>query len=456
MDAAVLNSAISATAVPAQLPVVAIVGRPNVGKSTLFNRLVRRQRALVDSQPGVTRDRNIAVAQWNGRSFLLVDTGGFEDADRSPLAASVRAQSALAAEEAHAVIAVFDGRAGLSPADRDFVAALRRLRKPVWYAVNKLDTAAHDDEVADFFALGLDEVFPLSTAHGRGVAELLDHVVEPFALTEAGAARTDAVRLAIIGRPNVGKSSLLNRLVGAERAIVDATPGTTRDAVDTPVRYRERQYVVVDTAGIRRRPHVHEHLERASVVRALRAIERAELAVLVLDATEGVTDQDARIAGYAWDRGRALLFVANKWDALARRDRNAAAFAQRLRDKYATLADVPVICLSARTGAHVDELFPAVEKIIAAHHQQCRTAHLNEVLNAATRAQAPASVKGKRPRFYYATQTATAPATITIFSSHPELVQTSYLRYLTNEFRSAFDFQGTPVRLRFVARPRRA
>jgi GTP-binding protein len=299
---------------PRRMPTVAIVGRPNVGKSTLFNRLARSQRAMVDSQPGVTRDRNIARVRWDTTEFLLVDTGGFEDADRSPLAAAVRAQSALAAAEADAVIALFDGREGLNPVDRELVRQLRTLRKPVFFAVNKLDTPAHDDAAAEFFALGLAEVFPISVAHGRGMDELMERLVAQLPVPAAETAAGSAVTLALVGRPNVGKSSLLNCIVGYERAIVDATPGTTRDALDTPFQYGDQDYVLVDTAGIRRRPRVHQHLERASVVRALRALERAEVALLLIDATEGMTDQDARIAGYAWERGRALLLVINIWE----------------------------------------------------------------------------------------------------------------------------------------------
>jgi GTP-binding protein len=437
---------------PRRMPTVAIVGRPNVGKSTLFNRLARSQRAMVDSQPGVTRDRNVTRARWDSTEFLLVDTGGFEDADHSPLAAAVRFQSALAAAEADAVIAVFDGREGLNPIDRELVQQLRTLRKPVFYAVNKLDTPAHDDAAAEFFTLGLTEVFPISVAHGRGMAELMERVVAQLPLSAAETAEGSAITLALVGRPNAGKSSLLNRVVGYERAIVDATPGTTRDAVDTPFEHDGQHYVLVDTAGIRRRPRVHEHLERASVARALRALERAEVALLLIDATEGMTDQDARIAGYAWERGRALLLVINKWDAVARERRDRTTFQARIAEQYATLADVPCVFASALTGQGVQTIFPALQRLVAAHRAQMRTVELNDVLGTATRAQAPASVRGKPPRFFYATQTGSAPPEITIFTSAPECVQTAYARYLANQFREAFHLYGTPLRLHFRAR----
>jgi GTP-binding protein len=448
-------------AVLERLPVVAIVGRPNAGKSMLFNRLVHAPRAIVDARPGVTRDRNVATVHWDGQGVLLVDTGGFDDRDESTLAAAVRAQSALAAAEADAVIALFDGREGVNPLDRDLVQRLRRLRKPVLYAVNKLDVPQHDDQAAEFFALGLDDVFPISAAHGRGVAELMDRLVAllpplpPSAAPPLGESGVGAVTLAIVGRPNVGKSSLLNRLVGYERAVVDATPGTTRDAIDTPFRHGQQAYILVDTAGIRRRPRVQEAVERSSVVRALRALERAEVAVLVVDAIDGMTDQDARIAGYAWERGRALLIVVNKWDAVPREQRDRVQCVRMLAERYPTLAEVPVVILSARTGRHVGDLFPALEALVAAHRRPVRTTELNRVVAAATRAQSAPSVKGKRPRVLYATQTGTAPPCFTLFSSHPELVPPSYERYLANTLRTAFQLSGTPIRLRFRAKPGR-
>lgn len=443
---------VAAPVPPLRVPIVAIVGRPNVGKSTLYNRLARTQAAIVDAQPGVTRDRNIAPAQWGDRRILLVDTGGYEDVDRSAVAAAVREQSALASEEADAVIALFDGRAGLNPVDREFVQRLRGLGKPVFFAANKLDTGRLEDEAAEFYALGVGEVFPISAAHGVGVGELMDRVLA--ALPEDGggavAAAPGAVRLAIVGRPNVGKSSLLNRLVGFERSIVDATPGTTRDAIDTPFRCGERDYVLVDTAGIRRRPRVHEVVERASAVRALRALERAEAALVVLDAAAGITEQDARIAGYAWERGRAALLVINKWDAVPRAQRDRGTFARGIRERYPTLAALPTVFVSARTGVYLDELFPALERLVVAHRQRLRTVELNRVLESAAAQAAPPSVRGRRPRFYYATQTRTAPPTITVFTSNPALVQPVYERYLLNTFRAAFALDGVPLRLRFV------
>jgi len=437
------------------LPVVAIIGRPNAGKSTLFNRLVRGRNAIVDSTPGVTRDRNIGVVDWGLRSFLLVDTGGFEDRDASALAASVRAQAELAADSADAVVLVVDGRAGVNPEDRTLMDRLRRLRKPLLCAVNKLDTPALEADASDFYALGLHEVFPTSTAHGHGVGELMDRVVEllPEAPEGAIAPQAEGVRLAIIGRPNVGKSSLVNRIVGFERAIVDSTPGTTRDALDTPFRFGDHEYVLVDTAGIRRRPRVQENVERVSVVRALHALERSEVAILVIDAVDGLADQDARIAGYALERRRALMYVLNKWDALPVGRRDEAKLLAEACDRYPSFADLPGVALSARTGARLNRLFPALERVIRVHRLQLQTAELNRVLREATQAHTPPSTRGKQPRFYYATQTGTAPPEITVFTNTKATIPAVYERYLRNVFRDRFGLIGTPLQLRFRPRP---
>jgi GTP-binding protein len=436
------------------LPIVAILGRPNAGKSTLFNRLVRGRQAIVDSTPGVTRDRNVGIVSHNGRFMLLVDTGGFEDRDASPLAASVRAQADFAAESADVVILLVDGRAGVNPEDRTLMDRLRRLRKPLLCAVNKLDTPAHEAAAADFFALGIEEIFPLSTAHGHGVAELFDRIVEilPESGTGTPVSVPGAIRLAVIGRPNVGKSSLVNRLAGYERAIVDATPGTTRDSLDTPIRVGGRDYVLIDTAGIRRRPRVHENLERLSVVRALHAIERAHVAVLVVDATATISDQDARIAGYAWERRRALVVVLNKWDAVPLERRDEGRLLAEIRDTYPSFGELPGVALSAKTGARVDRLFPLLEEVIGAHRQELQTADLNRALQDATRAHTPPSVKGKQARFYYAAQTGKAPPEITIFTNTDLAIAPAYERYLRNVLRDSFKLFGTPLQLRFRRR----
>lgn len=470
-----MDHAESPETLPRRLPTVAIIGRPNSGKSTLFNRLVREPRAIVNDQPGVTRDRNIAKARWDDHEILLIDTGGFEDGGPK-LNESIRAQADLAADEADAVLVVFDGREGVSPLDRELVRRVRRLEKPVLFAINKLDSPLRDDDANEFFALGIDEVFPISAAHGRGVGDLMERLyallpgAAPSGMTEGepvtGESSADepapppvtalpqAVTLALVGRPNAGKSSLLNRIVGYARSIVDATPGTTRDPIDTPFRHDDQDYVLVDTAGIRRRPKVQEQLERSSVVRALRAIERAEVALLVLDGTQGMTDQDARIASYAWDRGRAVLLVVNKWDAVDAEHRDRKKFARAIAEQYPTLAHVPITFLSALTGRYLEKLFPAITAVVDTHRRELRTPELNRVLETAVRMQAPPSERGRRSRLLYVTQTGRAPMALTIFCSRPDLIPSVYQRYLTNCFREAFDLSGTPLTLRFKQRPR--
>ncbi len=474
------------------LPVVAIVGRPNAGKSTLFNRLIPGRLAIVDKTPGVTRDRNIGIARIARRRFLIVDTGGFEDRDGSALAESVRMQSALAAEEADVILVLLDGREGLNPDDRVLVDRVRRLGKPIVYAVNKIDRPTHEDRVVDFYALGIDEPSLISAAHGVGVHELFSRIaalvpaadddvgwdeedeedvedpgdetdteVDPEAEGESAVAHVSRrmrpgydgpVRLALVGRPNAGKSSLLNRLVGFERSIVDATPGTTRDALDTPLERNGRKYTLVDTAGIRRRSKVVEHVERVSNVRALHALERAEVAALVIDSTEGISDQDARIAGYAWERKRALMIVFNKWDALPEQRRRLKEFTTLLADTYPTMADVPCIGVSALTGAGVEKFFPTLDGLVKRHRQELRTPELNRVMQAAIEAHAPRATRGKPPHFFYVTQTRSSPPTITIFLSRPDRLSPDYQRYLLNCFKRNFDLRGTPVQLRLRAR----
>ena len=438
------------------LPVVALVGRPNTGKSTLFNRLTHSRRALVASIPGVTRDRNVAVARYEGRPFLVVDTGGFEGVEQEGLREAVQAQALLATEEADVVLVVLDGRAGLNPLDEALVNRLRPLPKPVLLVINKIDTPKQAHLQDEFYALGVDAIYSISAEHGVNVSTLLEAVLTCLPHAEPVASVADRpTAVAIIGRPNVGKSSLLNQLVGFDRAIVNAIPGTTRDSLDTPVIHGTQAYLLVDTAGIRRRPKVGTHLERASVVRALRALERAEVGLLVIDAVEGMTEQDARIAGYAWDRGRSVVLVVNKWDAVAGTTREQRAVIERLEHRFPSLGVVPKLFVSAVTGRGVPRIWTVIDTVARHHHCRLPTAKLNQVVSRAVQQQAPPVVRGKRPRFFYATQTATAPPTVTAFTSDPERVVAAFERYLINQLRVAFALDGTPLRLRFRARTRR-
>lgn len=444
------------------LPVVAIVGRPNAGKSTLFNRLLRQQKAVVDDTPGVTRDRNFAEANWHGIPFVLVDTGGLDFRKTDAITAHVQAQTRLAISAADFVIFLFDGREGLNPADADAVDLLRRHNKPTFFVVNKIDGEKQEAAAAEFFALGLDPLFTISSAHGRGIADLMDAVTSAFptreeqpqeALSEETAqGAATPLRIAIVGRPNVGKSSLLNRLVGFERSIVDATPGTTRDAVDSRIEWNGKPIVLVDTAGARRRARVHERIEQASVLIALKALERAEIGLLVIDAVEGMTDQDVRLARYAWDRGRGVILVVNKWDVVPSERKNQARYAEELRHFFPITAPLPIVFLSALTGARVSKLLPMVERVAQAHALQIPTAQLNRCFQEWTKRTPPPSYRGRQLRIFYVTQIGIKPPHLAVFTSAPEGISPPYTRYLENQLRATFDLTGTPVKLSFRSR----
>ena len=439
---------------PERLPVVALVGRPNVGKSTLFNRLSRRRKAVVDNTPGVTRDRNFAQVKWRDSPFLLVDTGGIDLSEKDGLVGRVQEQTRLAITEADQVIFLFDGKEGVNPADAQAVDLLRRSDTPVFFAANKIDGDKQELASHEFYALGLTSFFPISAAHGRGVAELLDTVVETFSEPEdapSPAARPD-LRLAIIGRPNVGKSSLLNRLVGAERSIVDSTPGTTRDAVDSWLVWQDKHILLVDTAGVRRRTRIHEHIEQASSLIALKALERAEIGLLVFDAQEGLTDQDARLIRYAWGRGRGIVLVVNKWDMIPSDRKNQPRFIDALHEEFPVTQPLPIVFLSALTGSRVKHLLPTIDRVAQAHRTEIPTPVLNQAFEQWT-TRHPAPIYHRKPvRFYYTTQVETRPPKIAVYTSSPDGVPAHYERYLENQLRGAFDLEGTPVRLDFRAR----
>ncbi len=447
---------------PEHLPAVALVGRPNVGKSTLFNRLSRQRKAVVDHTPGVTRDRNFARVQWRDRSFLLVDTGGIDLGEKEGLVGRVQEQTRLAITEADLVIFLFDGREGINPADAQAVDLLRRSDTPVFFAVNKIDGDKQALASNEFYALGLNSLFSISAAHGRGISELLDTVVEALAEQEAPSSPTvlDApspaaepdLRLAIIGRPNVGKSSLLNRLAGVERSIVDSTPGTTRDAVDSWLTWQDKRILLVDTAGVRRRTRISEHIEQASALIALKALERAEIGLLVFDAQEGMTDQDARLARYAWAHGRGIVLVVNKWDLIPSDRKNQPQFIRALHEEFPVTQPLPIVFLSALTGSRLKHLLPTAHRVAQAHRTEISTPVLNQAFDEWT-TRHPAPIYHRKPvRFYYATQVETKPPKIAVYTSSPDGIPAHYERYLENQIRDAFALKGTPVRLDFRAR----
>ncbi|MBI2964402.1 MAG: ribosome biogenesis GTPase Der [Deltaproteobacteria bacterium] len=434
---------------------VALVGRPNVGKSALFNRLLGRRRALVDDTPGVTRDRLIERAQWRGCEFRLTDTGGFELGDEAELPRRVREQSLRALAEAAVAVLVVDGRAGIAPADAELARRLAQSGKPVVCAVNKIDTPKQHELVYEYFALGLGEPLAVSAEHGRGLDELLDRIVAH--LPPATAVEPSPIlRLTLVGRPNVGKSSILNRLLGEERVLVDAAAGTTRDSIDTLLSSGGDAYRLVDTAGVRRRSRIELRLEKASVAAALRAVERADVALLVVDAGEGVTEQDARLARRVWEHGRALVLVVNKWDTLPAESRDPQRFLDEVRRVAPHLAQVPAVLVSALRGTGLDEILPAARRAGEAHRQRLPTRGLNEIVHQAVAASEPPLRAGKRARFYYATAIGSAPPTIALFVNQRELVTASYLRYLENRLRAAFPLDGTPLRIVLRARVRRS
>jgi GTP-binding protein len=436
-------------------PVVTIVGRPNVGKSTLFNRIVGERKAIVSPVPGVTRDRNIEHAEWTGRPFLLVDTGGFEPKSPEPLWALMRLQAQLAIEEADLIVLVLDGRAGLVADDYELCEILRKGGRPLIVAVNKVDSARDAEALAEFWQLGIEPMVAVSAEHGHGVAELLDQVVErlPAPEEESDAEEDEKrIRIAIVGRPNVGKSSLVNRLLDEPRVIVSEIPGTTRDAIDTPLTAAGRDFLLIDTAGIRRRGRVEQHLEKLSVLKALKAIERAHVVLLVVDAQQGIVEQDVRIAGLVHEGGRACVWIVNKWDLVEKDDKTLGRFAETIRDRARFHDYVPVEFVSAQTGQRLHKLLPRAAEVFDRASARIGTASLNEALEQAFARHQPPTHQGKPAKLLYATQVRVRPPSFVLFLDHPEALDLSYQRYLENRLREAFDLEGVPVRIRLRKR----
>ena len=433
-------------------PTVAIVGRPNVGKSTLFNRLIGGRSAIVSDQAGTTRDRHFGDGDWNGRRFWLIDTGGLVPESSQSMDKAIRKQVEAALEQADLVVFVVDGREGLDPVDQAIAERLRRSRRAVIVAVNKLDNLPNDAALADFYQLGLGTPIGVSAAVGKQSGDLLDAMVAAFP-EPSPSEDADAIQVAIVGRPNVGKSSLANRLLGEERYVVSPEAGTTRDAVDTPLRYNDRTLVFIDTAGLRRKSKIDDDVEFYSSIRTQQAIERADVCVLVVDAALGMHIQDLRIATEAWDRGAGLIVAVNKWDLIEEKDSNTAARGQaELIEKAPFLQYVPFVYVSALTGLRARKIFDLIMEVADGRQVRIKTAEVNKVLGELVQRQMPPQHAGDEVKLLYASQVGTAPPTIAIVSNRPDEIPESYQRYLTHGFRAAWSFAGSPLRIKFTAR----
>ncbi len=431
-------------------PVVAVVGRPNVGKSTLVNRIAVSRDAIVHESRGVTRDRSYHEADWNGREFTLIDTGGIESVkSKDVFAPRIREQALMACEEADVIVFVVDGRTGVTDEDEEVARIVRRTDKPVFLVVNKKDDpATEQDGLWDFYALGVGEPRPLSAGHGHGTGDLLDEIVAAFPEEEAEEPEDDVLSLAIIGRPNVGKSSLANRLANKKRSIVSDVAGTTRDAIDTMIEWQGQTIRLVDTAGMRKKSQVHEDVEYYSLVRGLQAIERADVCLLVVDATVGVTEQDQKVAGMAIDRGRALVLVLNKWD-LVETEQQRDEIVSSIDKRLAFAPWIPSVNVSALTGRATDKVLQLAVRAAEAHSSQLRTTELNDFLAQIREGGHTRSERGRRLKIRYATQTGTEPPVISFWCNAPDLVDDNFERFLENRLRQRFDLTGTPVRLKF-------
>lgn len=426
-------------------PIVAIVGRPNVGKSSLFNRIVGERIAIVEDMPGVTRDRLYQDAEWQGREFTLVDTGGLDFAE-DIITSQIRKQAEMAMEEADAILFVVDARQGITTIDEEVAKSLRKTDKPVLLVANKVEDF-HKIPYYEFYALGLGEPIPVSAAEGLNTGDLLDSLVNVLPQPEEDPYSPDTIRIAVIGRPNVGKSSLVNAILGEERVIVSNIPGTTRDAIDSPFERNGNSYVIVDTAGMRRRNRIDLPAERYSVVRALRAVDRSDVVLMVFDATEGVAEQDKRIVGYAHDKGKAIILVVNKWDLIKKDDKTMHKFERKIREELAFLPYAPIIFVSALTKQRLPKILELVDFVADEASKRVATADLNNLIRDAVQATPPPADKQRRLKIFYATQGGVKPPTFILFVNDPELMHFSYERYLENKIRETYGFEGTPIRI---------
>ncbi len=427
-------------------PFVAVVGRPNVGKSTLFNKITGQRISIVEDTPGVTRDRIYADATWLDKSFTLVDTGGIEPASKDEILVQMRRQAELAIEMADVVILMVNVRDGVTANDQDVASMLLKAKKKIVLAVNKVDNIGDPPfEFYEFYNLGLGDPIAVSSTHGLGVGDLLDAVCAQFPEDADTSENEDEIKVAVIGRPNAGKSSLVNRILGEERVIVSNIAGTTRDAIDSRYEINGDKYLFIDTAGMRKRGKIEEVVERYSVVRSLAAVDRSDVCVIMIDANEGMTEQDTKIAGYAHEQGKACIICVNKWDVVEKDSKTMNAFRERVREAFAFMSYAPILFISAKTGQRVQNLLGEIKLVNQQHKRRITTGMLNDILNEAMAKQQPPSDKGKRLKIYYATQASAAPPTFVLFVNSKELFHYSYLRFIENQFRAAFGFEGTPI-----------
>ncbi len=434
-------------------PVVAIVGRPNVGKSTLFNKIVGKRIAIVEDTPGVTRDRLYAEAEWNGITFTLIDTGGIEPVSTDHILTEMRNQAQVAIDTSDVIVLVVDVREGMTATDKDVANMLMRSGKEIIIACNKCDTPGDPPlQMYDFYNLALGEPIPVSGVHGSGVGDLLDEVCKHFPENTDEEEEEDIIKIAVVGKPNAGKSSLINRILGENRVIVSPVAGTTRDSIDTRYEKDGDKFLIIDTAGMRKRSKVEENIERFSVIRALNAVDRADVVLIMIDATEGVTEQDTKIAGYAHEQGKAALICVNKWDLIEKDTKTMNNFRLDVQDGLSYMLYAPILFISAKTGQRVDKIFEMAKYVANQNAMRISTGMLNDVINDATSRVQPPSDKGKRLKILYITQASVKPPTFIIFVNDKKLAHFSYIRYLENQLRNTFGFEGTPIR--FIIRER--
>jgi GTP-binding protein len=424
---------------------VALFGRPNVGKSTLFNRLTKSRDAIVDNMPGVTRDRNYGDVVYDDKSFILVDTGGFLSNDTDSFAKEIKSQLEAGMRESDIIVLVFDGKSGLSSYDYDLLDIVRDIDKPKFFLVNKIDSPEKEDLIYDFYQTGTEFLFPVSAEHGYGINDFLQALCDHIPSEDEEEKNDEIIKIAIVGRPNAGKSSLTNKILGEERMVVSDVPGTTRDSIDSQISFNEKNYLIVDTAGIRRKGKVNEKIEKFSVIKALKSLEKCDIALILIDASEGVTEQDVKIAGYAEERGCGAIFVLNKWDLVEKDSKAQKRFVDELRYQASFLSYAPVITISAKTGKRVHKIFDMVNKVYKEYSTRISTSKVNDIINTAVEKNTPPYHKNRRLKFYYSTQVKACPPTFVSFVNYPDAVHFSYKRFLINQIRTETGLEMTPV-----------